>query len=261
MSRARKNRVLYSTVVALVIAALTLVGSFFVPEVRRFIGLEKPTRVSANQNPTAKPAQNSPGPTSVAPNKISHRKNRIKVTGHKNVVGNIVTGKENVVGNNNKTDSTSVSAPVTVQQTGKNNISQIGNDNHAEITEFDPTKPQVRYEVNGIRHTAMPGKNTADDAEVGSYNQLMTYVNSHDWKDAHDLAAAEIKRAPEWPTPYFVLGQAAANLCNEQEASENLKIFLSIARSRQDYVTTVKVAETFLGLMDRGEPPPQCTQH
>lgn len=253
MSKTRKWGA-YSTAGALVVAFLTLVGSFFVPEVRRFIGLEKPVHVSANQNPTARSAQSAPAP----PSKISQRKNRIKVTGHKNVVGNVVAGQGNVVGNNNKTNSTSVSAPVSVRQTGKNNISQVGNNNHAEITDVDPNKPEVRYEVNGVRHTEMPGKTTVDDAEVGSYSKLMTYVNSHDWKDAHELAAREIKRAPEWPTPYFVLGQADANLCNEQEASENLSKFLSMAQSRQDYAHTVEAAETFLNLIGRGEIPPQC---
>jgi len=229
------------------------------PEIRRAIGLEKtvrpPVTVSSSQVP--KKLQQAPPSATVSNPRISQHA-LIKVAGHKNVAGNIVTGKGNVVGNNNQTNSTAANSPISVQQTGKNNISQIGNNNNASVTEFDPNSPQVTYEVNGVRHTERPGKTTVDDNEVQSFNQLMVYVNAQDWKGAQGLAEQEIRHAPEWPTPYFVFGQAEANLCNKQEASVKLNAFLTMVQNRQEYARMAEDAKKFVDLMGHGEMPPQC---
>lgn len=268
MKRKRRDN---TKTIGLIVAVLTLIGSFCVPEVRRFLHLEKaayapPTLSkssnsltsigSVSQQPVKSRVQ-SPEIKSQPTIKISHQK--IKVEGKKNIAGNVVEGQENAVGNGNQVNSPAANSPVSVEQTGKNNIAQIGNNNKAEIEEFDPNKAQVRYEVNGVRHAQVPGKISADDSEVGSYNQLMSDVNAQDWQDARSLAQEQIGRAPEWPTPYFVLGQAEANLCDKEGVSKNLKKFLDMTQNRGDYRNTVEAAKKFLDLIQRGQMPPQCT--
>jgi len=147
-----------------------------------------------------------------------------------------------------------------VEQTGKSNIAQIGNNNTATINEFDPNKPQVRFEVNGVRHWTVPGKTSTDDVEVAAYQKLMEYVNGQDWRNALALAEQEMTRASEWPTLYMVAGQADLNLCNKDKGSQYLKRFLEMVQYRDDYTRSTEMARDFLDAIQQGQMPPQCSQ-
>lgn len=134
---------------AVAVAILAIVASFFVPEVRRFIGLEKPVPASAvisNPGPAQKPP--TPPPTiAVESNSKVSQHAKIKIAGRKNVAGNVVTGQGNVVGNNNQTNSPS--APGVQFNSAPNGIAiGGGNVTNPTVNNFGPPPITVTWKAN-----------------------------------------------------------------------------------------------------------------
>lgn len=145
-------------------------------------------------------------------------------------------------------------------QTGKNNIAQIGGTNNtATITEFDASKTQVYFEVNGVMHSwTTVGKVTVDDAKVPMFKNLMASMNAPHWTDVRDLAEQEMKSTPEWLTPYYCAGKAYANLCDKERAITILQEFVDKSKERPDYGHSIEDAKQLLEWLHKGELPPQC---
>jgi hypothetical protein len=100
----RRNIVVALSVIVPIIAIL---ASFFVPEVRHKLGLEKSPVVTAPSKPEvssrvgAKAALSESGPA-VEPEPKTIQQSKTKVKGDNNVVGNNVSGNGNIVGNQNQ---------------------------------------------------------------------------------------------------------------------------------------------------------------
>ena len=99
-------------------AVIAVVGSFFVPEVRQHLGLERATSSVISSATKAPPI----------------RTENTSVAGNNNIAGNTVLGNSNVVGSHNRVISGNRLSTGKITQSGTNNIAQVGNNNQATIT-------------------------------------------------------------------------------------------------------------------------------
>jgi len=110
-------------VVGGVIAVIIGVSAYFVPEVRRFLHLDKSTPTAQATTPssgtpqTNSPIQNSEPPIQQTPKPKVSQRTTARVKGNGNVAGNNVSGDKNVIGNNNQTGPTA-NAPNGIAITG-----------------------------------------------------------------------------------------------------------------------------------------------
>lgn len=134
----------------------------------------------------------------------------------------------------------------------------IGGQNNSTSTNCGSVS--VRYELNGIRHTSVPGKVTADDAKVGDFQKMNDLAGVQDWPALRDAADAQIKDAPEWPTPYLFAGMAYVNLCDASIGKKDLQQFLEKTTNEDDYKASRQHAEDLISRLNSGEMPPQCSK-
>jgi hypothetical protein len=105
------------------IAVIVGVSAYFVPEVRLFLHLDKPTpRAQATKLSSGTPLANSPiqnpePPMQQTPKPKVSQRTTARVKGNSNVAGNNVTGSNNVTGNGNQTAPSAV-APNGIAITG-----------------------------------------------------------------------------------------------------------------------------------------------
>lgn len=119
------------------------IGAYFVPEIRRVVGVEKPALAAQT------PAQQNPGPADsqkpkpdAAPKVDQNAQS--KVVGNKNVAGNDVHGKGNVVGNNNKGNS-QASAPSGIAITGGTVNNPVVNNYSGSPAEPSSAPPKIVF--------------------------------------------------------------------------------------------------------------------
>jgi len=133
------NRADVLTAAALIVALLTLVAAFVIPEVRQLLHLEKKPQASkvevqaapkiqALQNPIEPTRPANPEPTNQQQKPTPH------VKGNSNVAGNNVMGKNNVTGSANTTGPTAV-APNGIAIAG-------GNVTNPTVNNFAPPPPK-----------------------------------------------------------------------------------------------------------------------
>jgi len=88
---------------------------------------------------------------------------------------------------------------------------------------INPNAGQVTYGFNGIRRVISPGRVVGDDGEMNVFNRLKSIHDSHDWNKLVEESDAEIKKVPDWLTPYAFKGIACLNLGRKDEAIKLLE--------------------------------------
>lgn len=81
----------------------------------------------------------------------------------------------------------------------------------------NPNAGQVTYGFNGMRRIISPGRIEGDDGEMNVFNRLRSIQDSHDWNRLVEECDAEIKKVPDWLTPYAFKGIALLNLGKKGE--------------------------------------------
>jgi hypothetical protein len=138
-----------------------------------------------------------------------------------------------------KNITTAPSSPI-INQQGKNNIAQIGNNNQATINpEANPYAPIITYDFNGTKRIASPGKFKAIAGEEFAWFQDARKLESE--KNWHGMLAKSkemVANAPRgWFTPQIFEGEAYANLGQATEAIEILQSVVDSSPEGSDFHT------------------------
>lgn len=103
------------------------------------------------------------------------------------------------------------------------------------------------YDFNGARRSQSPGREAVvAGEETAVFKQFNQFYVSKDWERLEGLAENQIKKTPDWPTPYFFAGIAEIQLGEREAANNKLRVFLSGAADRLDYHPAVSIAEQLL---------------
>jgi hypothetical protein len=92
------------------------------------------------------------------------------------------------------------------------------------------------YDFNGAKGEQRPGATivTAGD-EVGVFQKMLNLHNRHQWKELLEISEGQIRKTPDWLTPYLFSGIANANLGNKEAAIERLTLVKDEAAGNPDY--------------------------
>jgi hypothetical protein len=102
------------------------------------------------------------------------------------------------------------------------------------------------YDFNGARRDQRPGVfNVTAGEETEIFQQMLKLQSEKNWKELLALAEQQIKKTPEWLTPYLLSGVAEANLGNRSAAIQRLKYVQEQAAGNPDY----KDAERLLKML------------
>lgn len=108
----------------------------------------------------------------------------------------------------------------------------------------NPYAPIHTYDFNGARRTSEPGKMNLDvGEETIVFQKFVQLQTARDWKGLRDTCEEQIKKAPQWLTPYLFAGVAYANLGDKAKAIERLMYVKTKAGENPDYAD----AERLLG--------------
>jgi hypothetical protein len=103
-------------------------------------------------------------------------------------------------------------------------INQVGANSQATINpDVNPYKPIITYERNGFQRITSPGKVMAGNGEMEAFQKMNDLYGAKDWRNLIDLCESEMKKAPEWYTPYIYAGVAYGNLGQVEKAIEDLE--------------------------------------
>jgi hypothetical protein len=92
------------------------------------------------------------------------------------------------------------------------------------------------YDFNGAKRDQRPGvSNVVIGEEFGVFQQMGKLESEKNWKELRTLAEQQIKKTPDWLTPYLFSGVAEANLGNKAAAIARLKYVRDQAAGNPDY--------------------------
>lgn len=105
----------------------------------------------------------------------------------------------------------------------------------------NPNAGQVTYGFNGMRRIISPGRVQGDDGEMAVFGRLKSLQDSHDWNKLVEESEAEIKKVPDWLTPYAFKGIAYLNLGKREEGIKLLEYVDQKTPSNPDFDEVRKV--------------------
>jgi len=102
------------------------------------------------------------------------------------------------------------------------------------------------YDFNGAKREIAPGRSivVAGD-EFGVFQSIAKLEKEKKYPELASICKSQIKKTPEWLTPYFFLGIAAANMGLKDEAISNFEHVIEDASGNPDY----REAEKFMKLL------------
>jgi hypothetical protein len=203
----------------IIVAAVGIALTFFVPEVRRKIGLDKttPGQVGISGSALPRPPVESELPASAKPEIKQQSKNRVK--GNNNVTGSNVAGNGNAVGNNNQVTTAS---PVVNNAPG-GIINNGGIMTNPTVNNF---RPPPKHLTNEQRNQLSEGlKSTPSDViiwAIGGDNEAWNFgqdlcaaLRQAGWRVENNDVQAMIAGGPLYPDmAVFVNPEDAKNLPN-----------------------------------------------
>lgn len=105
------------------------------------------------------------------------------------------------------------------------------------------------YDYNGAKRETAGGKITLSTGhEFEIFPRLKALEKARDYYTLIDLCEEQIKKTPDWLTPYLFLGVAYANIGSRDKAITNLRYVAENAPGDPDYAQ----AETFLQKLKSG---------
>ena len=100
----------------------------------------------------------------------------------------------------------------------------------------------VRYEFSGIKYIRSgrdSGTSTWDEFAIF---QIIKELEKHgQWAEVRDLCEEQIRKTPEWLTPYLCAGVAHANLGDCDRAIRRLEHVERMAASNPEYSAATRV--------------------
>ena len=146
------------------------------------------------------------------------------------------TGKEAEKGNDKKKDSAAADSkkksdkPESLVQEshGDNspNVATFGDNSPATVTinpEKSPLTSVQTYDFGGARRSDEPGHTrVVAGEETNVFQELVHLQTATDWKGLREASEAQIKKTPEWLTPYLFAGVAYLHLGDKEKAIERL---------------------------------------
>jgi hypothetical protein len=88
---------------------------------------------------------------------------------------------------------------------------------------LNPYAPIHTYDFNGARRTSEPGKEMLDVGEETSvFQKIVQLQATKNWNGLRDICEEQIKKTPEWLTPYLFAGVAYMNLGEAAKATARL---------------------------------------
>jgi hypothetical protein len=81
----------------------------------------------------------------------------------------------------------------------------------------------ISYDYRGYRRSSLTGPVPGDEGESKEYQKLLKLQKSGEWKKLFKEATREIKKVPEWLTPYAFGAVAIYHLGNRTEAVKLLQ--------------------------------------
>jgi len=98
------------------------------------------------------------------------------------------------------------------------------------------------YGFNGAKRDQSPGvTKVVAGEEVGVFQEMEKLDSDKNWKELRALAEQQIKKTPDWLTPYLFSGVAEANLGNKTAAISRLKYVRDQAAGNPDYAGAERV--------------------
>jgi hypothetical protein len=117
------------------------------------------------------------------------------------------------------------------------NVATFGDNSPATVTinpEKSPYAPT--YDFNGARRTIQSGIASVGVGEEWTvFQKLVQLEKTKDWKELHDTCEDQIKKTPEWLTPYLFSGVAYVNLGERAKGIERLEYVKKKAGGNPDY--------------------------
>lgn len=120
---------------------------------------------------------------------------------------------------------------------------QIRIENGVLRIEKDVQSLTEHYAPNGFKMLQTgPGHLDQSEGEFHAFEQMTDLYKSHDWASLAAVCDAEIKKVPNWFTPYNYLAVAYANLGRSQESAKMFKRYLDLSASDSDYQSSRELA-------------------
>lgn len=92
------------------------------------------------------------------------------------------------------------------------------------------------YDFNGAKRETSAGQSVVTGGEeLNTFQRMAALEKERKWQDLKLLCQEQIKKTPEWLTPYLMLGVAFANLGDKESAIVNLEHVISSAAGDPAY--------------------------
>jgi hypothetical protein len=98
------------------------------------------------------------------------------------------------------------------------------------------------YDFNGAKRDASPGKmNVIVGEEYSVFQRLIELERNRNFNEIIAVCKRQIKKTPDWLTPYLFLGTAYLNLGDKAAAIANLQHVANNAPGNQDYARATEL--------------------
>lgn len=129
------------------------------------------------------------------------------------------------------------------------NVVTFGENSPATVTinpPQNPNAPVTAWDFNGGRRITQPGKTVLEVGnEFGIFNKMVQLQTAKDWKQLLEVSDGQIKKTPDWLTPYLFSGVALLNLGDREKGIERLKHVKKMAGGNDSYAD----ADRLLGIL------------
>lgn len=138
---------------------------------------------------------------------------------------------------------------------GPGSIAQVGGTGNQAIINNEINE---WFELDGVKHVRLGAKSEAQaGGEFSAWAKMGELRKADDWTGLEKLSLAQIKASPRWPTPYFALGIAYANLCKFDLAVANMQRFVAEAteasKRSETFLPAINQAQNALALLKSGK--------
>jgi hypothetical protein len=108
--------------------------------------------------------------------------------------------------------------------------------------EQKPPKLSITYDFNGVKHVQQGHRFSAVTGDEFAVFQILKELEKQGaWAEVCDVCEAQIRKTPEWLTPYLCAGVAHANLGQVEDAIRRLEHVESVAAGNADYGAATRI--------------------
>ena len=93
----------------------------------------------------------------------------------------------------------------------------------------------ITYDYRGLKTSSISGPLLTDEGETEQYYKMLSLQKAGEWKKLVKAAAHEIKKVPEWLTPYAFKAVGLVHLHNKNDALAALEYVDQHSQGNPDY--------------------------